>query len=205
MSKVVHWFDENGKPIRYDTIRDFAEAQNVTYKTALDWIRVGYNEVMRRQENGRSRKNRTIVAARPKLQPKVNENCIVRIRHFELDKMLNYVAKTTKTTYQAVFEEFVILIYEQHRVWGQETITLLKERMAQRARNGNGNGYHENHEDNAVLVMPEEKRGKAMELLAVAIEENDALREENESLKDKNLQLENVIRRFRNLMQEVGE
>lgn len=34
--KVVHWYDNEGNAIRYDSISDFAEAEGISYQTAFE-------------------------------------------------------------------------------------------------------------------------------------------------------------------------
>lgn len=182
MSKPVWWIDEKGNPIEYASISAFQEALGISYKTALDWQKIGYKKVMERQASGHVRKT-TIIAARlkPELPKpvKVNENCIVRVRHAELDRMLNYLAKTSHTTYQAAFEEFVIYIHDGYQ-WGQESHSILKQRLIERHNgheNGNGEAY-EYRERNPVAAP--EPRSRVQELLEPYIVE---LEGEVESLK----------------------
>lgn len=126
MSKEVWWKDENGKAIHFDTIAEFCARYDISYKTGLEWIRLGYDGVMERQVSGRARKPITL-APLPK-PVKVNANCIVRVHHEELDRLLNYLAKTCKTTYQAAFEQFIIYIYEGH-LWSIDSVQVLKQRL----------------------------------------------------------------------------
>lgn len=142
-------------------------------------------------------KGKTIVAARvkpelPKPQ-KVNANCIVRVRHPELDSALNYLAKTTGKTYQAAFEEFVIYIFEGH-LWGQESFSILKSRLAKHQ-----NGASDSQE----LPMVEEKpRSRVAELLEPYIQELEA---RVADLQARNLKLENIVRQMRIFMQKAED
>lgn len=169
MSKEVWWKDENGKAIHFDTISEFCEAYGITYKTGLEWIRVGYDAVANRQVNGRSRKP-LVLSPLPK-PVKVNQNCIVRVHHEELDKLLNYLAKTCKTTYQAAFEQFIIYIYEGH-LWAQDSVQVLKSRL-----NGgyepSENGHVVNYEDSQ-QVAPHLRIAELLESHIVSLETENA-------------------------------
>lgn len=201
-AKLFEWICD------FRTVQEIADRHDVEYPTAYGWVRAGHVTIdtiigggkIKRPRN----KNKTIVAARVKPElPKpvrVNENAIIRVRNLELDKSLNYLAKTTKQTYQAASEEFINYIMERH-LWGQDSITVLQQRLFKHG-NSNGNGQHE--ESEVYAPMPEEKKGRAMELLANALEEIDLLREEKESLQAKVIKLQNIVRKFRNLMSESG-
>lgn len=143
---------------------------------------------------------RRIVAARPKLElpkpQKVNVNCIVRVRHPELDSALNYLARTTGKTYQSAFEEFIIYIFEGH-LWGQDSFTILKSRLAK----------HQNAEiqsqKGADYAMPEEKQMSGwQQRLIPYVEELEA---KVSDLQARNTKLENIVRQLRIFMQKAED
>lgn len=138
---------------------------------------------------------RRIVAARPKLElpkpQKVNANCIVRVRHPELNSALNYLAKTTGKPYQSAFEEFIIYIFEGH-LWGQESFSILKSRLAKHQSEPT-----DSHEFESVEEKP---RSRVAELLEPYINELEAKVAE---LQARNLKLENIVRQMRVFMQKA--
>lgn len=117
-------------------IKDIAARIGCSYNTAVRFIQTGYTSTDKAKsvfQVGKGRRTphpspkRIAIAPLPK-PVRVNQNCIVRVRHNELDSLLNYLAKTSKRTYQEAFEAFIIYIYEGH-LWRQDTVQVLKERL----------------------------------------------------------------------------
>lgn len=192
-AQLVEWEGD------YRTIQQIADRHNVEYPTAYGWVKSGHKSVETIQGGGKIKRPRkstkpVITAARVKPSapvhiPKVNENCIVRVRHYHLNDMLNYLAKVTHTTYQAAFEEFCVYIYEG-RLWSKNTdkdaIAALRERLNK--RNGNGHPVDEDEFD-----IEEKPKGRGEIALLAIIDELEA---ENRELKFENAQIKKNIRKF---------
>lgn len=195
MAKEVWWFDESGERICYDSIQDFMEAQRIDRKTANEWIRAGYKAVMEALEKG----NKTLVIADrtfPRQKPvKMNSNRIVRVFHPELDKLLEWLAKCAKTSYQEAFEEFVIYIREGH-LWASDSAMVLKERLMKRSKSKGRIQF--DYED----TQEETPRSRVAELLEPYILELEA---KVQNLENRNTRLEDVVQRMRVIMQESEE
>lgn len=187
----------------YRSADEIAQIEEVTPKQVYNYLRAGYHGTNEIPFTRRRKKTGTIVAARikPELPKpvKVNENCIIRIRHPKLRQVLEALAKQTGHTYQTASEAFISYVFEGH-LWGQDSFSVLRERLLGH-KSGNGNGHYE--EAQGFEVMPEEKKTKAMEILAAVLEENDSLREKNEGLQAELLRANNLIRKFRNLVNEA--
>lgn len=73
-----------------------------------------------------------VIPPTPKPLPKEAAPNSVIIQNVELDKLLNYLSKTTKASYQDAFNEFMVYLYEGRR-WSkdfsQEAIDVIKLRL----------------------------------------------------------------------------
>lgn len=184
----LHEFDGD-----YYSYEQIAERTGLSYQSCLRLVAMGVTstEEARAIISPKPRRTRAeIIASLPKVEsakpsalPKpqpVNQNAIVRIRHAELDKMLNYLARTSHTTYQAAFEEFIIYLYEG-RLWGkeaqsnQEAIAAIKQRLIDNhnGRDMGGESYE------PIEEKPQALKGWQKELIPYM----ESLEEENQSLK----------------------
>lgn len=182
----------------YLTYDEIAKRTGLSYQAAGRLVAMGITNTARAKEIMKPKPKRTraeIIASLPKVESakpelpkpvKLNENAIVRIRHAELDKMLNYLAKTSHTTYQAAFEEFIIYLYEG-RLWGkeaqsnQEAIAAIKQRLIDN-HNGRDMGG-ERYEP--IEEKPQALKGWQSKLIPYL----EDLEEENAQLKAKLAQL----------------
>lgn len=191
-AQLVEWEGD------YRTIQEIADRHNVEYPIAYGWVKSGHKSIETIRGGGKIKRPRpskpVITAARVKTPapvhiPKVNENCIVRIRHIQLNDMLNYLAKVTHTTYQAAFEEFCIYIYEG-RLWSKsadkDAIAALRDRL----NKNRGNGYSVEPDE---FDMEEKPKGRGEIALLAIIDELEA---ENRELKFENAQIKKNIRKF---------
>lgn len=170
----------------FRTIQEIADMEGVGYSQAWGWVTWGHTsrDTVRKLAPRKPKPKKEIIAVIPKTELpkpiKVNANAIVRVHHNELDNMLNYLARVSKTTYQAAFEEFINYLYEG-RIWSdkdnKEAIAKIKERLCNHA---NTNGLNEEYQ--AYKPQADEPHLRIAELLESHIV---GLETENRQLKQR--------------------
>lgn len=193
--KKLHNWD--GERLSYDEI---ALRTGLSYQSAMRLVQLNIDNTEDAKILVQPKPRRTraeILASLPKVESakpeakqeysklKAPEACTVTIRHAELDKMLNYLARVSSTTYQAAFEEFIIYLYEG-RLWSkeaqtnQEAIAAIKQRLIE-----NHNGRNASNETYEPVQKPAPLKGWQNALVPY-LEELEA---ENAQLKAKLAQL----------------
>lgn len=181
----------------YLTYEDIAKRTGLSYQSAINIVGMGITTTQEAKAliKPKARRSRAeIIASLPRVEsakhetPKVEyaSNTVV-IHHKELDRMLNYLARVSNTTYQAAFEEFVIYLYEG-RLWGkeaqsnQEAIAAIKQRLIE-----NHNGRNTSDESYEFIAPKPQVPLKRWEKQLIPYLEE--LEEENAQLRAKLAQL----------------